>query len=67
MIDITKIIETNKAVSYTHLDVYKRQVPWCVWIVMTYLTTRPKWFTSRYNLGDMYKVHRALGLSLIHI
>ena len=47
--------------------VYTGLVPWCAWIVMTYLATRPKWFTSRYNLGDMYKVHRALGMATVAV
>ncbi|MFC2418639.1 MAG: hypothetical protein ACFNON_02655, partial [Veillonella parvula] len=44
--------------AFGNYKVYTGLVPWCVWIIMTYLATRPKWFTSRYNLGDMYKVHR---------
>ena len=51
--------------AFGNYKVYTGLVPWCTWIVMTYLATRPKWFTSRYNLGDMYKVHRALGIIFI--
>ena len=53
--------------AFGNYKVYTGLVPWCVWIVMTYLATRPKWFTSRYNLGDMYKVHRALGIATVAV
>ena len=43
--------------AFGNYKVYTGLVPWCTWIVMTYLATRPKWFTSRYNLGEMFKVH----------
>ena len=49
------------------IKVYTGLVPWCVWIVMTYLATRPKWFTSRYNLGEMFKIHRALGIASVAV
>lgn len=53
--------------AFGNYKVYTGLVPWCVWIIMTYLATRPKWFTSRYNLGDMYKVHRALGIATVAV
>ena len=53
-------IESGRA--FGNYKVYTGLVPWCAWIVMTYLATRPKWFTSRYNLGEMFKIHRALYL-----
>ncbi len=53
--------------AFGNYKVYTGLVPWCTWIVMTYLATRPKWFTSRYNLGDMYKVHRALGIATVAV
>ena len=34
--------------AFGNYKVYTGLVPWCVWIVMTYLATRPKWFTSRH-------------------
>ena len=53
--------------AFGNYKVYTGLVPWCTWIVMTYLATRPKWFTSRYNLGEMFKVHRALGIASVAV
>ena len=53
--------------SFGNYKVYTGLVPWCAWIVMTYLATRPKWFVNRYNIGDMYKVHRGLGIASVAI
>lgn len=50
---------------FGNYKVYTGLVPWCAWIVMTYLATRPKWFATAYNVGDMFKVHRALGLASV--
>ena len=58
-------IESGRA--FGNYKVYTGLVPWCAWIVMTYLATRPKWFTSRYNLGEMFKVHRALGIASVAV
>ncbi|MDU2181370.1 MAG: hypothetical protein E7E36_03805, partial [Veillonella sp.] len=53
--------------AFGNYKVYTGLVPWCTWIVMTYLATRPKWFTSRYNLCEMFKVHRALGIASVAV
>ena len=53
--------------SFGNYKVYTGLVPWCAWIVMTYLATRPKWFVNHYNIGDMYKVHRGLGIASVAI
>lgn len=58
-------IESGRA--FGNYKVYTGLVPWCAWIVMTYLATRPKWFTSRYNLGEMFKIHRALGIASVAV
>ena len=43
-------------------QIYLGLFPYASWIVLTYLTTKPKWFTARYNVGEMYKVHRIVGV-----
>ena len=43
-------------------QLYLGLFPYASWIVLTYLTTKPKWFTARYNVGEMYKVHRIVGV-----
>lgn len=37
-------------------------VPYISWLVLTYIATRPKWFITRYNLTEMYQVHRIVGI-----
>lgn len=43
-------------------QIYLGLFPYAAWIVLTYLATKPKWFTARYNVGEMYKVHRIVGV-----
>ena len=43
-------------------QIYLGLIPFSSWVILTYLTTKPKWFTTRYNVGEMYKVHRIVGV-----
>lgn len=43
-------------------NIHLGMIPYAAWLVMTYIATRPKWFVENYNLGEMYKVHRILGI-----
>ena len=43
-------------------QIYLGLIPFSSWVILTYLTTKPKWFTTRYNVGEMYKVHRIVGI-----
>ena len=43
-------------------QIYLGLFPYAAWVVLTYLATKPKWFTARYNVGEMYKVHRIVGV-----
>lgn len=57
------------AITRGHMPNYNGQwmihlgiIPYVAWLVLTYIATRPKWFVQRYNVADMFKVHRVIGL-----
>lgn len=37
-------------------------IPYAAWLVLTYIATKPNWFMDRYNLAEMYDVHRIVGV-----
>ena len=56
------ITKGHKPAAFGQWKMWLGMIPYCMWLVMTYIATRPAWFVRNYNVDDMYKVHRIVGI-----